>query len=247
MCFNSQHLQVFKQEASRGEWLYGRKVRSWAISIEVDKNICADLPDKKIDRACLKNICADLQSFSSEYCFLSIIAWGGMNVAHGRLAWQSRHDICKIISDIRNGNLSRYQAYQKFKEFRLNKPGCGMGPAYYTKLIFFADPLHNGYIMDQWTSLSINLLMCDGQTPMIDMITGTNRDRRFDWVSDSNTADTYENFCSAVEQLGKEIGQCPEETEMRLFSVGGRNPGEWRTYVKSHRPPLPSQHSTVLA
>ena len=104
------------------------------------------------------------------------MAWGGMKYDHGLAAWACRDRWLGIVKDLRAGTLSRQEAYARFRQFRAGNSGSGMGPAYYTKLIFFARPRADndscgtvGYIMDQWTSLSINLLFDTGNGPLIDL------------------------------------------------------------------------------
>jgi hypothetical protein len=100
-----------------------------------------------------------------------------------------------------------------------------MGPAYFTKLIFFLRPDLNGYIMDQWLARSINLLF-----PQAGPIRLSNT-----VVTDRNTADDYERFCSHVEHVARELGITPAEAEERMFSNGGRSKGRWRQYVIAHK------------
>jgi hypothetical protein len=99
----------------------------------------------------------------------------------------------------------------------------GIGPAYFTKLIFFANPRHDGYIMDQWTSRSVNFLL--ERSPIVKMRTKNHVDPRNDEAA-------YERFCCAVEALSDLlINRSPEETEQCLFSTGGRQPHPWRRYL----------------
>lgn len=238
--FHPEHLSAFKGINEETHWVASRKARSWAVSVGADAAISAALPDERVDRSYLKEICAD-EAYSVEQCFLAIMAWGGMKVGHGERAWQVRKHWTEIVETLRAGRLSRREAYDRFHQFRQANPRCGIGPAYYTKLIFFADPRHDGYIMDQWTSLSINLLTAVGADFKIDMASGAIRGRRYDRVTERNTADIYEQFCLAIDKLAGEIGLSPEAVEERLFSSGGRHAGAWRTYVKANRPPLGSR------
>ena len=59
-------------------------------------------------------------------------------------------------------NLCRVGAYKQFHRLVNEKKLTHMGPAYFTKLIYFLGSKQNGYIMDQWTARSMNLLRkCD--------------------------------------------------------------------------------------
>lgn len=235
--FNSEHLAVFQGVEDRPQLIVSRKPRAWAEHVGASAQVCEQLPDERVDRADLKRLCAD-GTVSAEQCFLAIMAWGGMKLDHGRRAWAVRSDWVTIIDDLRAARLTRREAYAQFQQLRRDHPGCGMGPAYYTKLIFFAHPAHDGYIMDQWTSLGINLLVGPAEGPLVLLSSGLVNGARFDRVTDTNACDVYERFCSAVDQLASELGLQPEQVEERLFSKGGRNAGEWRQYVKANRPPL---------
>ena len=105
----------------------------------------------------------------------------------------------------------------------------GMGPAYFTKLIFFLMPESassaRGYIMDQWTSRSMNLLKSDARF-IKTVVSGNSR-----WVADSNDEGTYEAFCREVETLAAILSMRPDKAEELLFSEG-RGKGRWRNYLK---------------
>ena len=106
-----------------------------------------------------------------------------------------------------------------------------MTAAYFTKLIFFCPRQHDGYIMDQWTSKSVNLIFDE---KIVDL-------SKAGFVTDTNNADKYERFCRCIEELGEAAGWEPEETELRIFSEG-RGRGAWRNYVienwRNAQPPV---------
>lgn len=233
---HSEHLAVFKAIEDQAFWIASRKPRPWARQVGASEKVCNQLPEDRVDRAELKRICSD-EKASAEQCFLAIMAWGGMKLDHGRRAWAIRESWVKIVDDLRAGRLTRVEAYGRFQQLRRDHPGCGMGPAYYTKLIFFAHPAHDGYIMDQWTSLSVNLLV-ESPSPLVALTSGQVRGVRYDRVTDANSAETYERFCSAIDQLAQALGLSAEQVETRMFSQGGKRPGVWRRYVRAHRPPL---------
>jgi hypothetical protein len=99
----------------------------------------------------------------------------------------------------------------------------GMGPAYFTKLIHFLGPA-DGYILDQWTARSTNLLF----GPLVYL-----KPVHRGWhVDDRNTSAHYERYCAQVEWLAEQISRrvaavLPSEVEHALFAPGG-----WREYVK---------------
>jgi len=88
----------------------------------------------------------------------AVMAWGGQNRKYGVMLFDRFDEIQPIISGIRQGELNYLEAYNEFYKVWLKPERLGMGAAYFTKLIFFCEPDHKGYIMDQWTSKSINLL-----------------------------------------------------------------------------------------
>lgn len=231
---NKTHYTAFLELAHQTGWPAAKVPSRFATHIGAPENIVESLPNEQVNREDLKALAADTD-VSSESLFLAIMAWGGMKVSHGRLAWDLRDEWVPIMDQIRAGELSRTQSYERFRLFRERNPRCGFGPAYYTKAIFFADPKHDGYIMDQWTSKSVNLLLRTGDTDEIVHLTAG-------YVSDRNGSDKFERYCRGVEFLTSqqdlqdafsgEAKITPEEVEMRLFSFGGRNPGNWREYVR---------------
>lgn len=236
---HATHFQKLNEIRSEGcVWPVSRVPSDWAMKVGADGSIVEGLPTIQVGREALKEMCRD-NSFTPEMCFASIMAWGGMKYGHGRKIWEHRRSWRDIIMRLRAGDLSRADAYRAFAQFRAENPGCGMGPAYYTKLIFFCGPDHDGYIMDQWTSLSVNLLFSSGEKPVVDMVSTVFRGVRTDTVTDRNKPEDYEAFCRGVEFLADRLEvEKPETVEEWLFSKGGRNPGPWRKYVKDNRPPV---------
>lgn len=214
-------------------WQAARCPQLWAAKVGVPDVVRSQLPSGLMSREELKALCADITK-SDEACFAAIMAWGAMKYDHGRLAWPHAVHWAPIVGELRAGKLARKAAYERFREMRARNRNSGMGPAYFTKLIFFADPRHDGYIMDQWTSLGINLLSAVG--PLVHMTTSVYRGRRTDTVSDRNDGNTYERFCSAIEEIGSHLGCTAEVAEQYLFSQGGREPAPWRRFVQHHRP-----------
>jgi hypothetical protein len=238
--FNEIHLERFREFfRDATSWNGNRSPQEWAIRVGANASLENSLSPAKPSREHIKELCAD-DTISSASCFVAIMAWGGMKYHHGRTIWSLRRQWIPIVDELRAGALSRADAFEKLWTFRRENPRCGMGPAYYTKLIFFAAPQHNGYIMDQWTSLSANLLFTTEQQPMVDLqVAGTGHTRNA-YVTDKNNAETYERFCQSIEQLAALFGNATsEQTEQRMFSQGGRNPARWRRYVREHALQIP--------
>ena len=235
-----QHYVKFIELAHHTGWPNARRPQPWARGIGADLHFVEALSNNQEGRDYLKKLCAET-SVPPEVCFLAIMAWGGMKSDHGRLAWQLRDKWTPIISDLRKGQIERKEAYSRFRAFRNENPRCGFGPAYFTKLIFFTSPRHDGYIMDQWTSISLNKLVTFSSRPIVSLIRGQTRGRLSYSVSDTNGSDGYEIFCQGIEFLAnqKDIIETfksthPEDIEMRMFSFGGRNPAAWRNYIKEN-------------
>lgn len=154
----------------------------------------------------------------SDLTFVMIMAWGGMTEKNGKLAWSDRFKWLPIVRKMLLGRLNAVDAYQAFSVART----AGMGPAYFTKLIYFCTKdrvSFSGYIMDQWTAKSINLLF---DSPRIKLTSSG-------YVSRNNSKTIYRAYCYKVRWLATKLGQGPDEIEERLFS---HRRGEWRNHLK---------------
>lgn len=222
MPLNSAHLEALIEISTHDQNWVGSNVANWSADV-------FDFPASKLDhvkklnRVELKSICSERSGYSDNEVFAAVMGWGGMRRDHGRLIVKYIEGVCSVISSIRNGDLSRKQSFAAFHQLRNLGELPGMTAAYFTKLIFFCSPCHDGYIMDQWTSKSVNLLYDDA---IVDL-------NKAGFVTDANDSDRYESFCLCVEELAKRAGWGFEETEVRLFSEG-RNKGAWRRYVKEN-------------
>jgi hypothetical protein len=214
--YNKNHLDVFIQSlAETGTWR-GQNAKDWYSYISDD---VSDLLDHTFVRHDFLND-NRTNKLSNRELSIAILSWGAMNRKHGSTLFR-HEDWLQLVTDIRNDRVDRKDAYQSFKALRSQKRLTGMGPAYYTKLICFLNRDLKGYIMDQWSAKSINLLL---NRPLVALTSSG-------MVSDSNSADTYEEFCQCIESLSKIIQKNPLETEEALFSFGGRRKGMWRKYV----------------
>lgn len=242
---SDSHLALFKSTTpNSGGWL-GAAPKSWfewvrrnvTIETAIFKFNDTHLPHEQVSRAQLKALVKN-SAIDTLSCCIAILAWGGMNRQHGTRLFSSSQEWVFIADEIRHGKINRAEAYQQFAKLRAAKKLPGMGPAYFTKLIFFLmpDDKSKGYIMDQWTSASVNLLF---ERPLID--TSTLKTKKQDGslkvaeiVKDSNTHIQYEMFCQSVEWLAKKINVSPELAEEMMFSEGRGN-GTWRNYVIDQR------------
>lgn len=176
--------------------------------------------DAKLTRSELldSNFILDL---NNEELAIAILSWGGMNREHGKSLFQNKEWL-ELIEKIKSNQIrTREEAYALFTALRKNKKLKGMGPAYFTKLICFVNPSLKGYIMDQWTSKSINLLFENK------IVALTNSGH----VADKNSSAIYEDFCLKIEFLANLLNLKPIDLEENLFSNGGINKGKWRQFV----------------
>ncbi|MDU7523821.1 MAG: hypothetical protein E7K72_20995 [Roseomonas mucosa] len=207
----------------------------------------------KPNREALFRMVADKQQDTMALC-ATIFAWGGMHVRHGRELFRAGAKWRETAETVRFGNLNRAEAYALFHKLRADGALPGMGPAYFTKLVFFlrgsalTDP---GYIMDQWTGCSVNLLTGDPCTVLMNATYAWDSPTtlRSDFqVSDKNDAQRYERFCAVIDGIADAVGLDPVDAELLLMSQG-RGRGAWRRHVLAHRqvPSIASRQRTAMS
>ena len=195
-----------------------------------------DLPTHQLNRTDVRAICRDM-SKDVLFGYVCAMAWGSQGQGVGGRAnledaWEylSTSPNKKILDDLRNNQYSRAQAYSLLKG---KIPG--VGPAYFTKLLFFFSPQPNLYIMDQWTAKSINLLT-GKKIVIIDPILNKRTGKQTDAVSGRNKGANYEKYCEAIDEIAKHLKMASDDVEEMLMSKGtvlkGSIPPEpWRQYV----------------
>lgn len=232
MQFVQKHYDTLKALGHSNQPWVGGKLLSYAHSVAAERSDCQFplLPDEAVDREYLFNLAAS-DDANTLTCCVAIFAWGGMRRDHARAVLGMADKWLPIADAIRREHIGRKDAYSRFMQARQSKNLPGMGPAFFTKLIYFfgEKAASRGYIMDQWTALSANLLT---GRQMVEMQILNNAAR----VSDNNRSDVYDEFCNFIEALGKELNESADKAEMRIFSVGGRGDkqGKWRAYLKQH-------------
>lgn len=220
--------------------------RLWADSLALEERDQFDLPAQSLNRVEVRAICRE-QKNHLLLGYLCAMAWGGQGLGrtrrHAVNAWKHRHAINDKLRHLRSDStISRAEAYNLFQA---EKSIPGLGPSYWTKLIFFFSEKEDRYIMDQWTAKSINFLY---DLPVIPM----NGD-----MPDSKKCDggIYDKFCACIEEITAAANQRKNEDriwtgdmiEQRLFSSGGRNPGAFRLLIKqwwSKRHPVTANSSS---
>ena len=200
-----------------------------------------------LDRVELQQILSEAisgKSISHEVikkCVIEIFAWGTMRVHNARSALPCIENYQEICVDLICRKLNSVEAYREFFIANHSKEILGMGPAYYTKLIYFLGD-QTGLILDQWTGRSINTLCIN---PVINLDNG--------YVSKSNGPKRYAKYLETVEQLRVELNlQTLSQTEELIYSCSDQNGnvrlGEenhkicsaWRKFVKTRHKVLRS-------
>lgn len=243
---DTTHLEQFRATVPTGPIVGqpGKIVpRQWAPCKDLSNHLPAFAPS----RSNLFEMAAD-SSIPTEALCWSVLAWGGMHgnnrktlVTRGNRSWIDEADA------VRTRSLTRMEAYRRFSELKKTGSMPGLGPAYYTKLIFFLMPRGDGssapgYIMDQWVASAVNLLAVE-QIVLMDITrtwSASRRTGRLDLtssfrVSDCNDEERYESYCQTVEEIARQIGRTPADTELALMSEGGNKRQPWRQYVIDNR------------
>jgi hypothetical protein len=235
--FDETQIALFSSLISRPSPAWpGANIQKWANSLRPGLGEEYTLPANTLNRAQLREMWST-PGISTEACFLSTMAWGGMRRSNGRAAWDAQQDWLPICDEIRSGALSRHQAFSAFRELRHTDKLPNMGPAYFTKLLFFARPAADAYILDQWTVRSMHMLTNNSSWLRVQM-DHTSAKRAVGepgalrmTVTDSVTANEYEQYCSNVEQLAEVLSLHPHSVEEHLFGSGGRRPSPWRKHL----------------
>jgi hypothetical protein len=221
--YTQPHYNTFTGIPFQQQMALGKAPSQWVADLGL-QNVpdVANLPNQPLDRAGLRAICLDPKS-PVLFGYVCTMCWGsqekGPRGARGVTdAWQSQDKIEDHLEALRAGNLNRSEAYSLFRK----KKGKvkGLGPSYFTKLLFFFSPDYNFWIMDQWTGKSINLL------------TGKNVVRfSGSSPSDQNKGGNYQAYCEEVDALAKLLNTDGNEIEQRLMSKGKPKPWPWRSHV----------------
>lgn len=210
----------------------------WAESVEPGLGGLYGLSTTALSRTALRALWTN-PSISVEACFLSTMAWGGMQRGNGRRIWAARVDCLAICDAVRAGRHNPATGYQAFSTLRSKKRLPGIGPAYFTKILFFASPIQDAYILDQWTARSMHFLTGQGKYPAVRKdYTSAAEALRLKVpellrviVDDKVTSADYVDYCNRVNGLAANLGWHAHQIEERLFSSGGRTPHPWRAHV----------------
>lgn len=220
--FKQQHWVPFSNTTFVAQGPFGRVPARWAAAHNIPTQGLA-LPAHQLTRQQVRAECRGPNPVLHGY--ICAMAWGmqgaGPMNAHAQTAWGHHVEIEARLQTLRAGALSREDAYNVFA---VDPIPC-LGPSYFTKLIYFFSPGEEplGYIMDQWTGKSVNLITghhvvrMNGHAP-----------------SASNTAENYDSYCKVVDFIATHCDCSGDQIEQRLFSTNaqGRRPrGAWRSHV----------------
>ena len=154
---NHEALRVLIKDLNPKSWR-GRSPLKWCTTAKIPHGAAlATAGPEPMDRRQLFEF-SGRPDVNAQDFFLAVCAWGGMRINNVRLAWRHVERWRPVIDKLRADCQDRREAYHIFSRLRADGGFPGVGPAYFTKLIYFGRPVVNGYIMDQWTSRSINLL-----------------------------------------------------------------------------------------
>ncbi|NRB17996.1 MAG: hypothetical protein HRU33_10635 [Rhodobacteraceae bacterium] len=219
--------------------LGGKKARSFAVGIPGAEP--SQLPDYRVDRAYVLGLVEQAELKTAIIC-AAIMAWGGMRINHRDML---SHDLewLDVADRIRRGFLDRRAAYIKLKDLSADDRLKGMGPAFFTKLIYFLSPRSEAYgpqayIMDQWAGCSVNLLTGRNAVLMDTTTTwesdGLAKAANFR-VSNANSGHHYEDFCTNMDALAHKCEKSADEIDRAVMGNGGKQKAGWREYVIRHR------------
>ena len=206
-----------------------RILASSDIGIWRGRNVCSykipDLPTHdwidRFDRKTLHAFCRDRNNLTKG-CALAVLAWGGARADHVRTFWKSRGKWCGALNRLRDSRNSREEDYDCLAKVKSESGMPGVGPAYFTKFLWFMRPTQDAYIMDQWTSRSILALLPESAPKTVGC----------SLVSNDNCGQDYERYCLALEAIAERLAITPERCEQKMFSQGGRHPLPWRCYLR---------------
>ncbi len=270
-----KEVSTASEKVKKGVWL-GKSTKKWLQTAkrnyekyegDWDKEIDLDpmeFEDKSYDRYELRSLIhltklnsASCQEKFVRSCVANIFAWGGQGTRWARKSQKKEHwDNWKFTCfNLLDDKISAVNAYKDFHHLH----NCGLmpavGPAFYTKLIFFLGS-GDGLIMDQWTSRSVNLLFNEEYIQLNRGAKKKSGDHYY-YVKKENNYKVYEDYLLAVSLIANRLSSkldqdiSPSKAEEYIFSFttdkkktrAFLNEQEyfqatnWRRYVEEmHRP-----------
>lgn len=194
-------------------WLAQKSPKNWFGNFKLSCEV-SELSETPLNRSELFRLIdqhrkiGELDKPTLRKLIVSVFAWGGMRTSsnNGKLAINSIESYEGVCSELLSG-MTPVDAYAEFFNLKKSKKMKGIGPAFYTKLIFFFGE-QSGLIMDQWTARSTNLLL--GKT-LIKLVGNV--------VSDSNSEQVYREYLHFAAELKNHLGiNSLAKTEELIFS-----------------------------
>jgi hypothetical protein len=223
--FIDPHYNRFAEIPFQPQGALGKSPSQWVADLNLqDVPDVAQLPQQPLDRAGVREICRNPNK-PVLFGYVCAMCWGWQEKGpRGNQGvtdpWQEREKIARHLETLRAGNLTRSEAYSLFRgEGKVS----GLGPSYFTKLLFFFSPAEDFWIMDQWTGKSINLLTGE----IVVRFNGAS-------PSDKNKGGNYQAYCEEVDALAGLLKVSGDEIEQRLMSKGKPNPWPWRMHILEH-------------
>lgn len=230
--YHAEYWNAFVNAGYQQQQAVGDPPQQWAQGLQ---NVPAGLPNMQQTRQQVRQICIDPNS-PELIGYIHVMAWGGQGdrFGHKTLAWQNMDQIIPKLQALREGGLNHCQTYNLFAG---ENKVAGLGPSFFTKLIYFFTPEPQPgqigfYIMDQWTAKSVDLLTQQWVVRL----------QRSEKTSPghNNKCGNYEAFCREVEHIAAalEIGgvHTGDQVEQRLMSEGGHHAQLWRQHVRDNWP-----------
>lgn len=251
---------LLKALGNKDNWSEKASKESLSLDWLMDGKLLDCLSNKSLNRQEMRDRISELKnkkeisSVDIRRSIIEIFCWGGMNFRNARIALSCSYlskyeDICRgLLSDNTSpaDTISPADAYKKFYDaYRLGQITY-IGPAYYTKLIFFFGD-QTGVIMDQWTARSINKLF-EEKPPIVKLTNKKSENKQS--VPPSNTSENYGKFLEKCECLRKKLDvKTLSEAEELIFSCGDSDPkvkkehrdtnrricSAWRRYIKEDK------------
>lgn len=196
-------------------WFAGSSPKAWFNKFEPQYDI-PELPEKRLNRSELLEFIQlyrgnnEVDEITIRKLIVCIFAWGGMRPTPtwGQLAINTIKSYEKICLGLLRGELDSTSAYDEFYKQKKLGQMRGVGPAYYTKLIFFFGN-QTGAIMDRWTARSANLLL---NAPVVKL-------NSTKYVDNKNPTQVYAKYLEFISELKTTLSiESVSKTEELIFS-----------------------------
>ena len=147
--------------------------------------------------------------------FALCMAWGGQRMDHYRQCLNSP-TLLHMLTELRQSRGTRLQDYAMASGMRV----AGLGTTFLSKLLYFLRPTRDAYVIDQWVTKSLQMLV--DPCPL--------RPIKWGGPHPETTPIEYDEACRCLEEIGEKLGGLSgETTEQLLFSHPG---GAWRSIIE---------------